>query len=146
MIKTISQETYNALKAKINSYDRYVKKHFWDPKTQTAVYSPLQVPPNVPSVSNLEQSQVEVFEFINHKPKSCKLYVRLDGPKSLSFTATTWLGDELGRGVIVKKVSRKVNATSRITEFKVRIDGLNGCKYEGTFHHHKGQYATVERV
>ena len=142
-IKTISLETYNDLRAKIRAYDNYVRKNFTN-ASGVACYRPDQIP--FPEVSNEDRSKVEVYEFMNQRPDKYLLCVKLDGPKSTSFTATTWAGDTLGRGNLIKKLSRKVNAFSRVTSWKVRIQGINGRTYEGTYYSHDGDYAKVQAI
>ncbi len=146
-MNVISRETYNDLRAKINAFDQYVDEHFRKGRKKQgwAVYAPGDVP--LPSVSNEQRSQVELYEFCHNRPSQYVCYIKLDGPKAKTFTAVTWGGDTLGRGVLLKPRMVKLNqSTIAARRWGINFAGINGLNYEGTYYSDKGDFAKVKAV
>lgn len=99
---------------------------------------------NLEPVSNEERSAVEVYEFAHNIPDKYFLYVKRDsapypGGKPGYGIATTWTGDKLG-DVIFGTSFRSNFGDTRVP---IRMRGINGRWYVGTYYESAGDYARV---
>lgn len=100
-----------------------------------ASYRPEDKPACVPDVPNADKSALEVFDFVFDPPAKYFLYINeTDG------TATTWTGDKLGR-VVFGREYRDNFGGRRVP---VRVYGINGLTYTGTYYKSSGDYARVK--
>lgn len=84
--------------------------------------------------SNVELSALEVFEFKRDRPKRYMLYI--DANLNI---ATTWTGEKLG-DVTFGSAWRSSFGDMRVA---IRVRGINGVKYHGTYYKTAGDYARI---
>jgi len=88
-----------------------------------------------PSPTNEERSAIEVYEFVHDPPVKYFLYI--DEP---SRSATTWMGDVLGR-VSFGQSYRSAFGDTRVP---IWVDAINGLLYHGTYFKSAGDYARIK--
>ena len=86
------------------------------------------------SITNEERGRLEQFLFATNPPARYFLYINEERK-----VATTWVGDILGR-VTFGRAWQDNFGGKRIA---VRIEGINGRTYTGTYFQSSGQYARV---
>lgn len=90
--------------------------------------------------TNEERSALEVYDFVHSPPDKYFLYVDDKTSK-----ATTFMGDVLGsveRGHSYKSPSFGRSST----RVPIKVYGINGVTYAGTYYESAGNYARVKRV
>ena len=103
-------------------------------KSGWASYRPEDIPADVPRVSNDEISALEVFEFIHDAPEKYFLYIR-----EKEGEAITWTGDKLGTVTFGRPWRDNFGGT----RVPIRVQGINGKRYAGTYYKSSGDYARV---
>jgi hypothetical protein len=87
--------------------------------------------------TNVERSELEIFEFCRDKPDRYFLYIE-EG----NSTATTFMGDCLGTVQFGMKYRDNFGGKRQ----PVRIEAINGETYSGTYYKSSGNYARVRKV
>jgi hypothetical protein len=100
-------------------------------------YRTEEIPADVPIVSNEDISALEVFEFMTTPPD--KYFVYIDETNRI---ATTWMGEKLGDVRFGRKYRDNFGGTRRA----VRITGINGRRYVGTYYTSSGNYARIREA
>lgn len=91
----------------------------------------------LPKVTNEERSAAELFYWHNEKPSKYFLYINTD--KKI---ATTWIGEELGRVSFGREYCGNMGDKRQ----SVRVYGVNGQTYSGTYYKGAGDYARVKAI
>ena len=84
--------------------------------------------------SNEEYSAIEIYEWLNEKPRKYFLYInetRREG--------TTWTGDRLG----FVEFGREYRDNFGGTRVPISLHGTNGLEYHGTYFKSAGNYARI---
>jgi len=124
----LTESQYHDYRARYDAYESWRNG-----KTRV---NPGEVPENA-RISNEERSAIEIYEFHQDKPDSYFAYVqRSTDPLSLSCKITTWMGDLLGTGSLGNAYRSNFGDQRR----SIRIKGVNGVIYYGTFYESSGDY------
>ena len=84
---------------------------------------------------NEHTSAIEVYKFMQDKPQSYFLYI-----DEQTRQATTWTGAKLGSVVFL----REYRSTFGDTRVSIRVKGINGIVYYGTYYKSAGDYARIK--
>lgn len=137
----ITTQRYHELKQKLAKFEAW--------RNGRTSYHQSEIPPHVPYVSNVERSQIEVYEFCKNPPQKYFCYVKREivtpGVLGRSFTATTWTGQILGHGSLHKRFvcGKGLGISVRWT---MHFKGINGHNYRGTYYQSAGDYCRVHRI
>lgn len=139
----ITTKRYSQLKRKLAAFE------VW--RNGRNGYNITDVPAHL-RVSNRQRSSVEVYEFVHSPPKKMLCYVRrnLVGPGVVDrrVEVTTWTGQIIGYGHLGRmyRCGRSDRWHNKSLRYPIEFDGINNCKYRGTYYMSAGDYARVRRV
>jgi hypothetical protein len=137
----ITESEYNKLRAKIDHLES------WRNTPQSAALSLLNRP--LFKVTNEERSAVEVYEFVHDIPERYFAYVKLHDQELLGNAQlahnrygnlTTWTGDTLGG---IYWMGREFRSNMGDKRIPIRVRGINGRSYSGTYYKSAGDYARL---
>ena len=142
---TISAARAENIRACHQAYER--AREVFDPKRfkRGGGYTPADVREieriaGCKSPSNGDRSALEVYDFVHNPPDRYSLYI--DDKKAV---ATTFTGDVLGSVSFGRSYqSPSFGVTNK--RVPVRVHGINGVDYAGTYFASAGDYARVKRV
>lgn len=129
----ITTKQYNVLKANYDNYLKMAKNYLKENNTNVI---PVEVSKQWGFDSNNENtSKIEVYEFVKNPPHKYFTYVNynLFGKKWI----TTFMGDKLGR-ICYLGTPYKDNFGG--TRQSIKVFGINGVKYYGTYYKSSGDY------
>ena len=134
----ITATQYNEISTRHNALMLWVDsirgKNGW------ASYKPEDKPATVPDVTNEERSALEVYDFVNNPPDKYFLYV-----DEVNRTVTTWTGEKLG-SITFLGVPYRCGRYRFAKRQSIRVTGINGVKYSGTYYTSSGNYARIKRL
>lgn len=130
----MNQTEYETLRRKIDRYSVEADRRFKQPNGWTAIPKE-ELHTLLPAATNEEKSAVEVFEFKRDRPRRYFVYVSRD-----MATVTTWPGEKLGTIYSVGFVWRDGFGGERVP---IKVRGINGVYYYGTFYKSAGDYARL---
>jgi len=137
----INRDQYEALKRRFEQFE------IW--RAGRTSY-PADSVPKLLEVTNEERSEMEVYEFVTDPPEKYFLYCSFSkDAKNNEFThygasgfATTWTGQKLGN----IQCGHTWRSNWGDTRVSIRVYGINGVTYAGTYFKSSGNYARVKRV
>lgn len=86
-------------------------------------------------VDNDLRGKIEVYEFMQDKPKKYFLYINED-----TMQATTWGGESLGNVHFGKEYRSNMGDKRQ----SIDVFGINGVKYHGIYYKSSGNYAIIK--
>jgi hypothetical protein len=141
----ISKARYEELRAKIDSFQEWVKENHTDAKTGWASYPAIEAKKRADYTTNEEIGLVEEYEWITDPPDRAFLYPKMTdrtevlGHKHLGWV-TNWVGIPFGV-VTVRGSHWRSNFGDR--RVNIRVRGSNKVDYCGTIY---GTYVRLRRV
>lgn len=132
----LDEATYTALRARYNEYEARRKEVCKSPTCATVVeQASLPV-----ALTHDEISAVEVYEFLQDKPKKYFVYVKEPEAGYVAGSVGTWIGEPLGKCYF--GFSYKSNMGD--TRVPINVEGRNGIDYYGTYYKSAGDYARIK--
>jgi len=135
----ITKAKANEIRRRSERLEKWITDNGYRDKTGWASYPSDKVPKKC-RVGNTELSALEVYEWMTSPPDKYFLYVSEDNA-----TATTWMGDKLGAVTFGKPYSSPGFGGFGSQRVPVRVKGINGVEYYGTYYKSSGDYARVKR-
>ena len=126
---TITKERYDWLKEKQAVYDAWAEK--FRVSNRMTIIPAGEVPPV--DFTNDHRAEIEIYEFLNNKPKKYSFYVDMKNEE-----VTTWTGKVLGN---ITKIDNTPAGNHRMI-----IHAINGVWYKGCFYPKHGDYINVKEM
>lgn len=132
-MKNLNAVQYKALKAKNDLYKeytkRFIKKNGWkvitkEEQEETKKYLGFEI-------TNEDRSKIELYEFMNVKPKEYFAYIDEKTSKM-----TNWMGEVLGNVQFLTTSSRP----------SIKVTAINGVTYKGTYFKQSGTYCRIKAI
>jgi hypothetical protein len=130
------QDTPKEIEKKVETERDYIKslnKNWLSPDEQEILKKKMGG-----ELTNEMRSQLEVHQFKQDPPERYFAYVNLDKKQ-----ITTWTGEKLGD---ITHVGNEWSSNMGDRRVPIRVKGINGFTYSGTFYKDAGDYARLKKV